>query len=95
MLKCGSAGFSRNDCTFYFLLTIFQLGREKFHKSQHFDYSNGVAMMVGAEKPGIGGELLLGQSTRPKYSLFPKREGSDAPAWVAFNKQVCHHYEGL
>ncbi|XP_039532156.1 EF-hand domain-containing family member C2 isoform X2 [Pimephales promelas] len=64
------------------------LGREKFHKSQHFDYSNGVAMMVGTEKPGIGGELLLGQSTRPKYSLFPKREGGDTPAWVAFNKQV-------
>lgn len=50
-------------------------------------------MMVGAEKPGIGGELLLGQSARPKYSLFPKREGSDAPAWVAFNKQVCDHYK--
>ncbi|XDV30268.1 hypothetical protein PO909_033222 [Leuciscus waleckii] len=64
------------------------LGRDKFHKSQHFDYSNGVAMMVGAEKPGIGGELLLGQSARPKYSLFPRKEGSDTPAWVAFNKQV-------
>ncbi|XP_016429441.1 EF-hand domain-containing family member C2-like [Sinocyclocheilus rhinocerous] len=45
-------------------------------------------MMVGAEKPGTGGELLLGQSSRPKYSLFPKGEGSDAPAWVAFDKQV-------
>uniref|UniRef100_A0A8C2GV47 EF-hand domain-containing family member C2 n=1 Tax=Cyprinus carpio TaxID=7962 RepID=A0A8C2GV47_CYPCA len=64
------------------------LGKEKFHKSQHFDYSNGVAMMVGSEKPGIGGELLLGQSARPKYSLFPKGEGSNAPAWVAFDKQV-------
>lgn len=47
-------------------------------------------MMVGAEKPGIGGELLLGQKARTKYSLFPKKEGSDTPAWVAFNKQVCH-----
>uniref|UniRef100_A0A671QVC3 EF-hand domain-containing family member C2 n=1 Tax=Sinocyclocheilus anshuiensis TaxID=1608454 RepID=A0A671QVC3_9TELE len=64
------------------------IGKDKFHKSQHFDYSNGVAMMVGAEKPGAGGELLLGQSARPKYSLFPKGEGSDAPAWVAFDKQV-------
>ncbi|XP_053351747.1 EF-hand domain-containing family member C2 isoform X1 [Clarias gariepinus] len=64
------------------------LGKEKFHKSQHFDYSNDVPMMVGAEKPGIGGELLLGQSARPKYSLFPKAEGSKAPSWVAFDKQV-------
>ncbi|XP_056610503.1 EF-hand domain-containing family member C2 [Triplophysa dalaica] len=64
------------------------LGRDKFHKSQHFDYSNGVPLMIGAEKPGIGGELLLGQRARPKYSLFPKGEGSDAPAWVAFDKQV-------
>lgn len=51
-------------------------------------------MMVGSEKPGIGGELLLGQSARPKYSFFPKGEGSDAPAWVAFDKEVCHYYEG-
>ncbi|XP_051565641.1 EF-hand domain-containing family member C2 [Myxocyprinus asiaticus] len=64
------------------------LGRDKFHKSQHFDYSNGVAMVVGEEKPAIGGELLLGQRTRSKYSLFPKGEGSDAPAWLAFDKQV-------
>lgn len=51
-------------------------------------------MMVGSEKPGIGGELLLGQSARTKYSLFPKGEGSDAPAWVAFDKQVCQNYDG-
>ncbi|XP_066542784.1 EF-hand domain-containing family member C2 isoform X2 [Hoplias malabaricus] len=64
------------------------LGKEKFHKSQHFDYSNGVPLMVGAEKPGIGGELLLGQSSRPLSSLFPKGEGSAAPTWLAFDKQV-------
>ncbi|MCJ8732529.1 hypothetical protein PDJAM_G00212430 [Pangasius djambal] len=64
------------------------LGKEKFHKSQHFDYSNGMPMMVGAEKPDIGGELLLGQRARPKYSVFPKGEGSEAPSWVAFDKQV-------
>ncbi|XP_060732345.1 EF-hand domain-containing family member C2 [Tachysurus vachellii] len=64
------------------------LGKEKFHKSQHFDYFNGVQMMVGAEKPGIGGELLLGQSAQPKYSVFPKGVGSEAPSWVAFDKQV-------
>lgn len=75
----------------WFLLTFLKLGKDKFHKSQHFDYTNGVPMMIGAEKPGIGGELLLGQKATPKYSLFPKGEGSDAPAWVAFDKQVCHH----
>ncbi|XP_076857478.1 EF-hand domain-containing family member C2 [Brachyhypopomus gauderio] len=64
------------------------LGKEKFHKSQHFDYSNGVSMLVGSEKPGIGGEPLLGQTARPKYSVFPRGEGSDLPSWVAFDKQV-------
>ncbi|TRY94015.1 hypothetical protein DNTS_029585 [Danionella cerebrum] len=63
------------------------LGKEHFHKPHHFDYSNQVAMM-GAEKPGIGRELLLGQSARSKYSVFPKGEGSDAPSWLAFDKQV-------
>ncbi|XP_034144941.1 EF-hand domain-containing family member C2 isoform X2 [Esox lucius] len=64
------------------------LGKEKFHKSQHFDYSNGVPMMVGLEKPGIGGELLLGQKARPNYSVFPKGQGCETPSWVAFDKQV-------
>ncbi|XP_041127668.1 EF-hand domain-containing family member C2-like [Polyodon spathula] len=64
------------------------LGKEKFNKSQHFDYSNGIPKMVGEEKPGIGGEPLLGQKKRPKYTVFPKGEGSDAPSWVAFDKQV-------
>ncbi|KAM6985038.1 EF-hand domain-containing family member C2 [Aplochiton taeniatus] len=45
-------------------------------------------MMVGSEKPGIGGELLLGQKARPKYSIFPEGEGSNTPSWVAFDKQV-------
>lgn len=44
--------------------------------------------MVGEEKPGIGGELLLGQRAQPKYSVFPKGEGSEAPSWIAFDKQV-------
>ncbi|XP_012693028.1 EF-hand domain-containing family member C2 isoform X2 [Clupea harengus] len=64
------------------------LSKDKFHKSQHFDYSNGVPMLVGSEKPGIGGELLLGQKHKQKYSLFPKGENSNAPSWVAFDKQV-------
>ena len=65
-----------------------QLGKEKFHKSHHFDYCNDVSMLVGEEKPGIGGEPLLGQKIKPKHSLFPKGEGSNAPAWVAFDRQV-------
>lgn len=45
--------------------------------------------MVGEEKPGIGGEPLLGQKLKPKFSVFPKGQGSDAPSWVVFDKQVC------
>ncbi|XP_077920036.1 EF-hand domain-containing family member C2 isoform X4 [Halichoerus grypus] len=45
-------------------------------------------MLVSEDKPGIGGELLLGQKMKPKYSEFPKGMGSDAPSWVAFDKQV-------
>ncbi|XP_022623034.1 EF-hand domain-containing family member C2 [Seriola dumerili] len=64
------------------------LGKERFHKSQHFDYSNGVPMLVGSEKPGIGGELLVGQKIKAKYSVYPKGQGSDSPSWVAFDKQA-------
>ncbi|NXX43704.1 EFHC2 protein, partial [Tricholaema leucomelas] len=64
------------------------IGKEKFHKSQHWGYCNNVAMLVGEDKPGIGGEPLPGQSLKPKYSVFPEGMGSDAPAWVAFDKQV-------
>ncbi|KAF3843665.1 hypothetical protein F7725_002514 [Dissostichus mawsoni] len=65
-----------------------QLGKDRFHKSQHFDYSNGVPLLMGTEKPGIGGELLLGQEIKTKFSVYPKGEGSDLPAWVAFDKQA-------
>ncbi|NXS53837.1 EFHC2 protein, partial [Brachypteracias leptosomus] len=64
------------------------IGQEKFHKSQHWGYCNNVAMLVAEDKPGIGGEPLPGQKLRPKYSVFPEGMGSDAPAWVAFDKQV-------
>ncbi|KFM10066.1 EF-hand domain-containing family member C2, partial [Aptenodytes forsteri] len=64
------------------------IGKEKFHKSQHWGYRNNVAMLVGEDKPGIGGEPLPGQKLKPKYSVFPEGIGSDAPAWVAFDKQV-------
>ncbi|XP_068772156.1 EF-hand domain-containing family member C2 isoform X6 [Struthio camelus] len=45
-------------------------------------------MLVGEDKPGIGGEPLPGQKPKPKYSVFPREIGSDAPTWVAFDKQV-------
>ncbi|XP_078088008.1 EF-hand domain-containing family member C2 [Mustelus asterias] len=64
------------------------LGKERFHKSHHFDFPNDVPTMVGEEKPGIGGEPLIGQKLKPKFSVFPKGQGSDAPAWVVFDKQV-------
>lgn len=45
-------------------------------------------MLVGNDKPGIGGELLRGQKVRPQNTVFPKGEGSNLPAWVAFDRQV-------
>jgi hypothetical protein len=45
-------------------------------------------MMVGEKKPGVGGEPLAGQDLRPKNSIYPRGEGPDKPAWVAFDKQV-------
>ncbi|XP_028991577.1 EF-hand domain-containing family member C2 [Betta splendens] len=64
------------------------LDKEKFHKSQHFDVSNGVRMLVGPEKPGIGGEPLVGQKMKPQYSVYPKGQGRGVPSWVAFDKQA-------
>lgn len=64
------------------------LGKTKYHKSHHFDYKNEVSMLVGNDKPGIGGELLRGQKVRPQNTVFPKGEGSNLPAWVAFDRQV-------
>ncbi|ESP05007.1 hypothetical protein LOTGIDRAFT_211798 [Lottia gigantea] len=64
------------------------LGKTKHHKSHHFDYSNDVSMLVGASKPGIGGEPLRGQVIQPKNSIYPRGEGSKLPSWVAFDRQV-------
>lgn len=64
------------------------LGKTKYHLSHHFDYANDTAMMVGAEKPGVGGEALLGQKYKPRNTVFPKGDGSNLPAWVAFDRQV-------
>uniref|UniRef100_A0A672IEE7 EF-hand domain (C-terminal) containing 2 n=1 Tax=Salarias fasciatus TaxID=181472 RepID=A0A672IEE7_SALFA len=61
-----------------------RLGKERFHKSQHFDYTNGFPMLVGSEKPGIGGERLVGQEMKPQCSVG----GSEMPAWLAFDKQA-------
>lgn len=55
--------------------------------SHHFDKFNGVNVM-GDSKPGVGGQPLPGQDLRPKNSLYPRGEGADRPAWVAFDKQV-------
>ena len=45
---------------------------------------------MSEDKPGIGGELLLGQKVNPKHSVFPKGMGTASPSWVAFDKQVSH-----
>jgi len=63
-------------------------GKDKFHKSHHFDYKNEVALLVGDGKPGIGGDPLYGQPVKSKHSIFPKGEGTSSPAWVAFDRQV-------
>ncbi|XP_074551236.1 EF-hand domain-containing family member C2 isoform X2 [Halichoeres trimaculatus] len=65
-----------------------QLGKERFHKSQHWDTFDGVPMLVGSEKPGIGGEPLYGQKNKPTFSVYPRGQGSDLPAWLAFDKQA-------
>jgi len=65
-----------------------QLGKNKYHKSHHFDVCNDVSMMVGHAKPGIGGEPLKGQKLKPRNSNYPRGEGSNLPAWVAFDRQV-------
>ncbi|XP_064220635.1 EF-hand domain-containing family member C2 [Aotus nancymaae] len=64
------------------------VGKEKFHKSQHWGFCNNVMMLVSEEKPGIGGEPLLGQKIKPKCTIYPQGDGSDVPSWVAFDKQV-------
>ncbi|CAF0855388.1 unnamed protein product [Brachionus calyciflorus] len=65
-----------------------KIGQNKFHLSHHFDKYNGVNLMVGEKKPGVGGEPLRGQDLRNLNSVYPRGEGSDKPAWVAFDKQV-------
>ncbi|XP_076963645.1 EF-hand domain-containing family member C2 [Callospermophilus lateralis] len=68
--------------------TQYKVGKEKFHKSQHWGFCNNVRMLVSDEKPGIGGVPLIGQKIKPKYGAYPKGEGINVPSWVAFDKQV-------
>lgn len=64
-----------------------KVGKDKFHLTHQFDKYNGVAMPTGA-KSGIGGVPLAGQDLRPSNSVYPRGEGPDRPAWLAFDKQV-------
>ncbi|XP_073918828.1 EF-hand domain-containing family member C2 [Castor canadensis] len=64
------------------------VGRENFHRSQHWGICNNVRMLVTEDKPGIGGHPMLGQKVKPKYTEYPQGEGANVPSWVAFDKQV-------
>ncbi|XP_041856758.1 EF-hand domain-containing family member C2 [Melanotaenia boesemani] len=64
------------------------LGKERFHKSQHFECFNGLPMLVELDKPGIGGERLFGKKMKSKYSVYPKEDGRNLPSWIAFDKKV-------
>lgn len=65
-----------------------KLGKDRFHKSQCFDYRNDVAVHVGEFKSGIGGDPMPGGKSKPRHSAYPKGSGKQAPAWVAFDRQV-------
>jgi len=65
-----------------------KLGKDKFHKSHCFDYMNDVSVHVGETKQGIGGERMPGGKQPAPSSKYPTGEGSQAPAWVAFDRQV-------
>ncbi|XP_013888939.1 EF-hand domain-containing family member C2 [Austrofundulus limnaeus] len=45
-------------------------------------------MLAVSQKPGIGGKPLAGQKNKPKYSVYPRGEGSGQPSWIALDKQV-------
>ena len=36
----------------------------------------------------VGGDPLPGQKLKPRHSGYPKGIGGEAPAWVAFDRQV-------
>jgi hypothetical protein len=51
---------------------ILKVGQNKFHLSHHFDTYNGINLMTGDSKPGVGGVPLPGQDLRPKNSVYPR-----------------------
>jgi len=53
-------------------VNLLKIGHQKYHLSHHFDKYNGVNLLVGENKPGVGGEPLAGQDLRPKNSVYPK-----------------------
>lgn len=61
-----------------------KIGQNKHHLSHHFDTKNGVQMMVGESRPGVGGVPLAGQDLRPKNSVYPK--GTNPISWLT--KQI-------
>jgi hypothetical protein len=61
-------------------------GKDKYHKSHHFDYTNDVAMLVGSAKPGIGGEPLAGQSKKIKPQHFSKGRRHQRPRLGRFRQ---------
>lgn len=65
-----------------------KIGKTKFHKTHQFDYRNDVSVYVGEDKCGIGGDPLPGQKLKPRHSAYPKGIGPEAPAWVAYDRQV-------
>lgn len=64
------------------------MGKEKFHKTHHWDFCNNVPLLLSEATPGLGGDTRLGQKLKPKYTAYPKGDGSDEPSWAAFDKQV-------
>lgn len=36
----------------------------------------------------LGGDPLPGRKLKPRHSGYPKGIGGEAPAWVAFDRQV-------
>lgn len=65
-------------------------------KSHIFDYSNEVPV-VKTEVPGIGGQLLYGQSENKVHTSIDvyrgvNKSGEIVPAWVAFDRKVLRFY---
>ncbi|XP_058514978.1 EF-hand domain-containing family member C2 [Ochotona princeps] len=64
------------------------VGKEKFHKTHHWDFCNNVPLLLSEATPGLGGDSRRLQKLKPKYTAYPKGDGSNEPSWAAFDKQV-------